>query len=68
MLSPNDKSSFSSLSEEKLKILDFKAQKGMLTLVETEHLAMLRGGGGSTGDVACGSGPTDWGPGQDRKL
>jgi hypothetical protein len=48
ILSPNKKFLFFSLAKKELKYLDFKAQKGILTLVETECLAALRGVGCST--------------------
>jgi hypothetical protein len=57
IISPNDKFSFFSLAKEELKILDFKAQKGMLTLVENKHMAALTGVGSSTSGLPPGLGP-----------
>jgi hypothetical protein len=50
LLSPNKSSKAILSSEEELKVLKFKAQKGMLSLVENLHLAALKGLEGSSGE------------------
>jgi hypothetical protein len=57
IVSPNNKSSFFSSAKEELKILDFKAWKGMLTLAENEHMAVLTGVGSRFSGLPPGLGP-----------
>jgi hypothetical protein len=57
ILSSKDKSTFFSSAEKKLKVLDFKSQKGMLLLEEMQHLAQLHGEGSSSIGKDLGLGP-----------
>jgi hypothetical protein len=51
-----------SFSKEELKVLEFKAWKGTISLAENLCLAVLRGVGGSSGEGGVWFGPDPPGP------
>jgi hypothetical protein len=57
VVSPNDKLAFFSSAKEKLKMLDFKSQKGMLSVGKQQCLAELHRVGGSARGGDLGIGP-----------